>query len=310
MKIRYLAVAALFFLATTGPVRAQKMQKAIVATPSISLNQFPVYVALEKGFYRQENLDVLVVVMDGTIAARALMAGDVDYLLAFATGVSVILNGAPLKGVLGITKKGTAGFMVRPTIISGADLKGKIIGVSGFGGEIYHFVLEVLQHYGLNPKQDVSILNVGNSALRLAALRYGKIDAAVLNSIQVRRAEEAGLKRLISAADLNEFPSNGVIVTTRKLKEQPNQVRGFVKATLKGVAYFKNNRDEMVAFLAKKLVLDTKDAEEQFQLGLKVFSDDGKFSEESLKRLVLQRDAKALERVSLTELVDWSFLPR
>ena len=59
----------------------------------------------------------------------------------------------------------------------------------------------------------------------------------------------------------------------------------------------------------KKLSLDSRDAEEHFQLGLKVFSDNGKFSEDSLRRLVL-RSPKALERVNLTDLVDWSFLPR
>ena len=62
-------VSVLCFLVTiVAPVEAQQRQKVIVTTPSISFNQFPVYVALEKGFYRQENLDVLIVVMEGTIA--------------------------------------------------------------------------------------------------------------------------------------------------------------------------------------------------------------------------------------------------
>ena len=213
-------------------------------------------------------------------------------MLAFAAGASAILNGAPLKGIMGITKKATASLVVRPSITSGADLKAKVIGTSGYGGEVYYFVLEVLQRYGLDPKRDVSVLNVGNSALRLAALRYGKIDAAVLNSSQVHRAEE-GFKRLISAADLSDFPSNGVIASTKKLNSEPDQVRRFLKATLRGVAHFKNNHDEMVAFLAKKLSLDPRDAEEHFQMGLKVFSDDGKFSDDSLAKLVLQRGSKS-----------------
>lgn len=309
MQIRCFVFALCFLVTVVGSVEGQQTQKVIVTTPSASFNQFPVYVALEKGFYRQENLDVLIVVMEGTIAPRALIAGDVDYLLAFAAGASAILNGAPLKGIMGITKKATASFVTRPSITSGAELKGKIIGTSGVGGEVYYFVLEVLQRYGLDPKRDVSVLNVGNSALRLAALRYGKIDAAVLNSSQVHRAVEAGFKRLISAADLSDFPSNGVIASTKKLANEPDQVRRFLKATLKGISYFKNNHDEMVAFLTKKLSLDSKDAEEHFQMGLKVFSDDGKFSDASLARLVLQRGTKSPER-SVSELVDWSFLPR
>lgn len=309
MQIRCFLFALSFLVTIVASVQAQERQKVIVATPSASFNQFPVYVALEKGFYRQENLDALIVVMDGTIAARALIAGDVDFLLAFASGASAILNGVPLKGIMGITKKATASLVARPGITSGADLKSKVIGTSSFGGEVYYFVLEVLQRYNLDPKRDVSVLNVGNSALRLAALRYGKIDAAVLNSSQVHRAEEAGFKRLISAADLSDFPSNGVIASTKKVANEPDQVKRFLKATLRGISYFKNNHDEMVAFLAKKLSLDSKDAQEHFQMGLKVFSDDGKFSDASLAKLVLQRGTKSPER-SVSELVDWSFLPR
>ncbi|MGE5304789.1 MAG: ABC transporter substrate-binding protein [Alphaproteobacteria bacterium] len=191
MPIRCFVFALCFLVTIVASAEAQQRQKVIVTSPSVSFNQFPVYVALEKGFYRQENLDVLIVVMDGTIATRALIAGDVDYLLAFASGASAILKGAPLKGVMEITKKGTASFVTGPSINSGADLKGKVIGASGFGGEIYYFVLEVLEHYGLNPKRDVSILNVGNSALRLAALRTEK--STLPSSIPVRSTERRRL---------------------------------------------------------------------------------------------------------------------
>ncbi len=152
MQIRSFVFALCFLMTMVGSVEGQQTQKVIVTTPSASFNQFPVYVALEKGFYRQENLDVLIVVMEGTIAPRALIAGDVDYLLAFAAGASAILNGAPLKGIMGITKKATASFVTRPSITSGPELKGKIIGTSGVGGEVYYFVLEVLQRYGLDPQ--------------------------------------------------------------------------------------------------------------------------------------------------------------
>ena len=115
----------LFYLC--GPIEAfgQNVERVIMAVPGIGLSQLPAFVAQEKGFYKQERLEVLIVVMDGTIATRAMAGGDIDFNLALASGVSAILNGAPVKGVMGMTTRGTQSFVVKPEINSAADLKGK-----------------------------------------------------------------------------------------------------------------------------------------------------------------------------------------
>ena len=247
---RRVMLVLLFYLC--GPIEAlgQNVERVIMAVPGIGLSQLPAFVAQEKGFYKQERLEVLIVVMDGTIATRAMIGGDIDFNLALASGVSAILNGAPVKGVMGMTTRGTQSFMVKPEINSAADLKGKIVDVSGFGGSTHHGALLVLEHLGMDIK-DVSILNVGNSSLRLAALRFKKIDATILDTAFVRKAEELGFKRLVSLADLGEIPSTGLMVTTTKLKKQPDQIRRVVRATLKGTSYFKENRGEMISFIVK-----------------------------------------------------------
>ncbi len=305
---RRVMLVLLFYLC--GPIEAfgQNVERVIMAVPGIGLSQLPAFVAQEKGFYKQERLEVLIVVMDGTIATRAMIGGDIDFNLALASGVSAILNGAPVKGVMGMTTRGTQSFMVKPEINSAADLKGKIVGVSGFGGSTHHGALLVLEHLGVDTK-DVSILNVGNSALRLAALRFKKIDATILDTAFVRKAEELGFKRLVSLADLGEIPSTGLMVTTTKLKKQPDQIRRVVRATLKGTSYFKENRGEMISFIAKKLAVETKEAEELFELGVKVFSSNGRISDEGLSVLWRQRDPKRQLPIKPSDVVDWSFLP-
>ena len=207
----------MFCLCRPIEVLGQNLERVMMAVPGIGLSQLPAFVAQDKGFYKQERLEALNIVMDGTIATRAMIAGDIDFNLAFASGVSAILNGAPVKGVMGITNRGTQSFVVKPEIYSAADLKGKIVGVSGFGGSTHHGALLVLEHLGVDPK-DLSILNVGNSSLRLAALRFKKIDATILDTAFVRKAEEWGLKRLVSLADLGEIPSTGITVTTIKIE--------------------------------------------------------------------------------------------
>ncbi|HWX76777.1 MAG TPA: ABC transporter substrate-binding protein [Candidatus Acidoferrales bacterium] len=286
----------------------QNLERAIMAVPGIGLSQLPAFVAQDKGFYKQERLEVLMVVMDGTIATGAMIGGDIDYNLALASGVSALLNGAPVKVVMGMTTRGTQSFVVKPEIVSAADLKGKIVGVSGFGGSTHHGALFVLEHLGVDPK-DVAILNVGNSSLRLAALRFKKIDATILDTAFLRKAEELGFKRLVSLADLGEIPSTGLVVTATKLKKQPEQIRRVVRATLKGTNYFKENRGEMISFIAKKLSVETKEAEELHELGVKVFSNSGRISDEGLNVLLRQRDPKRQVPIQPSDVVDWSFLP-
>src|SRR4029077_16501872 len=221
---RVILLALLGCLSVSAEALAENLERLMMAVPRIGLSQLPAFVAQDKGFYKQERLQALIIVMDGTIATRAMIAGDIDFNLAFASGVSAILNGAPVKGVMGITNRGTQSFVVKPEIYSAADLKGKIVGVSGFGGSTHHGALFVLEHLGVDPK-DVAILNVGNSSLRLAALRFKKIDATILDTAFLRKAEELGFKRLVSLADLGEIPSTGLVVTATKLKKQPEQIR-------------------------------------------------------------------------------------
>ena len=312
MKIfcRQFGALLVVFFALGAPMEAlgQNLERAIMAVPGIGLSQLPAFVAQDKGFYKQERLEVLMVVMDGTIATRAMIGGDIDYNLALASGVSALLNGAPVKVVMGMTTRGTQSFVVKPEIVSAADLKGKIVGVSGFGGSTHHGALFVLEHLGVDPK-DVAILNVGNSSLRLAALRFKKIDATILDTAFLRKAEELGFKRLVSLADLGEIPSTGLVVTATKLKKQPEQIRRVVRATLKGTNYFKENRGEMISFIAKKLSVETKEAEELHELGVKVFSNSGRISDEGLNVLLRQRDPKRQVPIQPSDVVDWSFLP-
>jgi hypothetical protein len=65
----------------------------------------------------------------------------------------------------------------------------------------------------------------------------------------------------------------------------------------------------MVPFISRKLGVDTKEADELFDLGVKVFSNNGKISDEGLSVLLRQRDPKRQMRVKPSDLVDWSLLP-
>ena len=121
---RRVMLVLLFYLCGPFEALGQNVERVIMAVPGIGLSQLPAFVAQEKGFYKQERLEVLIVVMDSTIATRAMIGGDIDFNLALASGVSAILNGAPVKGVMGMTTRGTQSFMVKPDeVVSGNKMQ-------------------------------------------------------------------------------------------------------------------------------------------------------------------------------------------
>ena len=102
---RRVMLVLLFYLCGPFEALGQNVERVIMAVPGIGLSQLPAFVAQEKGFYKQERLEVLIVMIDG-IATRAMIGGDIDFNLALASGVSAILNGAPVKGVMDMTTRG------------------------------------------------------------------------------------------------------------------------------------------------------------------------------------------------------------
>ena len=302
MKIsqRGLTLVLIFYLCGRVEALGQNVERVLMAVPGIGLSQLPAFVAQEKGFYKQERLEVLIVVMDGSnlMTVQRWPGAQPDKVrLARSFDPTAEADEVPdpyygtkadFEEVADMLERACQGILAVTQRAEGEGV--------------------VLEHLGVDPKE-VSIVNIGNSSLRLAALKFKKIDATILDTAFVRKAEEFGFKRLVSLADLGEIPSTGLVVTTTKLKKQPDQIRRVVRATLKGTNYFKENRGEMISFITKKLAVDTKEAEELFQLGVKVFSSNGRISDEGLSVLLRQRDPKRQLLIKPSDVVDWSFLP-
>ncbi|HMF48035.1 MAG TPA: ABC transporter substrate-binding protein, partial [Candidatus Saccharimonadales bacterium] len=82
-----------------GPLHAERIT---IATPSRGLFEFPVVVAMRKGFFKSEGLDVDKIQMQPAVAVKALISGDVDYLLAWGSALRAAVTGVPIKAVVGI----------------------------------------------------------------------------------------------------------------------------------------------------------------------------------------------------------------
>ncbi|TAK01871.1 hypothetical protein EPO44_08745, partial [bacterium] len=170
--IAWVVLAGIFLL----PANLFSQQtKVLVSAPAKSLTWFPAFFAKEKGFYKEEGLDVDFVVMGPQLALQALVTGDVGYTTALGSTMRGAVRGLPLRVVLTICEKPHFALIARPGINSVGALKGKVLGVSSFGASSYTMANAMLTYYKLTPGQDVKVLAVGGGTNRFTALKSGAI---------------------------------------------------------------------------------------------------------------------------------------
>jgi NitT/TauT family transport system substrate-binding protein len=285
-------------------------ERVMIGTPSRGLFEFPVVVALRKGFYKDEGLNADKVQMQPAIGVKALVTGDVDYLLAWGSVLRAAVTGVPVKVVAGMSARPLHVLMVRPEIKTGKDLKGKTIGVDSFAGTVDYLSRVAVRHFGLDPDKDVTIIVSGESPLRLAAIRAGSIHATPIDVAFAVKAEEEGMKRMLNLADLIDLPLSGIGVTDKKLQTEREQIKKVIRATLRGTRFMKQNRAETLTMMIDYLRITSAQASQAYDAAINSFTEDGYVSEKGLlldvqltkERLKLAKD------IPLSQVVDWSLL--
>ena len=303
-----LTTLILLFLLLVGDAPAA--ERVTIATPSRGLFEFPVVVAMRKGFYKDEGIDVDKVQMQPALGVKALISGDVDYLLAWGSALRAAVTGVPVKAVVGIAGRPLHVLIARPEIKTPKDLKGRVIGVDSIAGTVDYLARVAVRHFGLEPERDVQIIVTGESPTRLAALHSGAIDATPIDVAFAVKAEDEGFRRLVYLGDLIELPLSGIAVTDQKLQTHREQVRKVVRATVRGTRYFKQNRNDTVQMLADYLRITPMQAAKAYDTSINSFSNDGMISDKGVQldvQLTKER-LKLTKDTPLSQLVDWSLV--
>jgi NitT/TauT family transport system substrate-binding protein len=283
-------------------------ERVTIATPSRGLFEFPVVVAMRKGFFKDEGIEVDKVQMQPALGVKALMTGDVDYLLAWGSALRAAVTGVPLKAVVGFAGRPLHVLVARPEIKTPKDLKGKIIGVDSVAGTVDYLSRVAVRHFGMEPDRDVTIIVTGESPTRLAALRAGSIDATPIDVAFAVKAEDEGFKRLIYLGDIIELPLSGMAVMDTKLKAQRDQVKRVVRAGVRGARFMKQNRSETIQMLSDYLRITPTQSAKAYDASISSFTDDGIISDKGVQldvQLTKER-LKITKDIPLSQLVDWS----
>lgn len=314
MKIRTFGRSLLLFLLafflSERAIAAPAAERVMMATPSHGLFEFPVVVALRKGFFTDEGLDVRKITMQPAIGVKALVAGDVDYFLAWGSSLRAAITGVPIKVVAGMASRPLHVLIARPEIKSGKELKGKTIGVDSFAGTVDYLTRVAARHYGLDPEKDIKVIVTGPSPIRLAAIKAGAIDATAIDVAFAAKAEEEGLRRLLNLADIIDLPLSGIGVMDKKLATEREQVKKVIRAMLRGIRFMKENRAETLKMMNEYLGITLPQAANAYDTSIHSFTDDGFVSDKGLMlevQLTKER-LKLAKEVPLSQVVDWSLI--
>src|SRR5919106_528037 len=201
---------ALFLTIVATPLSAQ-LKKVRFSTTGISVSELPFKIAQLKGFYREEGLDVEMILIRGAVGMQALLGGSVDYTSASGSTIAAAVRGLPVKLVFISSSKPQFELISQPQIRSIQDLKGKIIGISSRGGSNDLMMQIILQKNGLALNKDVTTIIVGAQEETVIALRTGRIAAALLTPPRNFMLQRDGFNRLAYSGDYLSTYANGGI---------------------------------------------------------------------------------------------------
>lgn len=244
-----------FFLLTFGPtpVSAQ-LKKVSFAVGSISLAEIPFNVAKLKGFYREEGLDVDIILIRGALGVQALVGGSVDYSSSSGSVIAAGVRGLGVRLLMILSSKPQFDLVARPEIRSVQQLKGKTIGISSRGGAVDLLTQLILTQNGITPHKEATLVVIGSQEEMMISLKSGLIAAALLTAPRHLMLYREGFTQVAYAGDyMSTYPTGGVGATEEKIKKEPAQVSAFVKASLKGLHYYRRNRAESIEILSKHL---------------------------------------------------------
>ena len=286
--------------------------KVLVSAPSRSLTWFPAHLTREKGFYRAEGLDVDFVVMKPQVALQALIAGDVGYTTALGSTMRAGVRGLPLRVVMTIADKPLFALMARPGLNSVEELKGKLVGISSFGASSDTLARAVLRRYKLDPNRDVKILALGGGTNRVAAMKTGAVDAALIEAPYNVMLEREGFRKILFVGDLIPSPLAGFGTTLEKIRKQPDEVQQLVRATLRGIQYAKTNKQESVRAIMKWADMDQSFAEGSYEMAVTSWSNTGAANPQGVQ--IAMEEIKIEQKLETlpdsAKAFDWSFVQR
>src|SRR5262245_7434656 len=282
-----------------------------VGVPLFPTVSFPVYIAQDKGFFEKNGLKAEIIRINSEPTTyQALISGDIDATSGAPTGlVQSNLQGIHVVSLGSWDNLVSYTMATREKIDDLAQLRGKEIGINRLGGKSSLILRVMLENAGLNTSKDVTLLQLGGSQERLAALVRGGIDAAPVDFAFGPKMRQMGFNLI--AGRRTPFMNGPITVTAASLKANRGKWLRFVKAYLEATHYMTINKEGSMDVLKKIIGSDEKEtlnhAYEEMRKRATVDLVPPDAAVENLVKMMTYVDARAAT-IDRSKLADYSIL--
>jgi len=298
-----------------GAESGERLTRVRMGLAARSTTSMPFFVAKERGFFREEGLDVELIVMQAIQTIQATLGNSTQFASATGSAVSAAVRGADIKVILAVTDRPSFDLISQPSITSVQQLRGKKIGTGGVGSLAEILARRILQVHKI-PQEEVAILATGPSHVTYLSLKAKVIDAAPLQMPLTFTAQDEGFRKLVAAGDVYQAVQGGLATTTAMLTEQPELVTKVVRAMLRATRLIKTDRKYGIDFLKGPWLDIGKDPEKiaarTYDMAAPALLENGTVSEEIQRQMIADASAqiKPKQPVLPSQAFDFSFAQR
>ncbi|TMA88773.1 MAG: ABC transporter substrate-binding protein [Deltaproteobacteria bacterium] len=310
--IKRIGFLVLLTLGLVGALPRQSPAKIIVGLSSVNVAFLPIYATEAKGFFKDEGLDVLLVLFNaGATNLQALIGGDIQIMgSAFVETIGGRAAGVDVKNFWGVCNIMPFQLYSQPDFKSMKQAKGKRFAISRFGSLTDFLTRATLRHFGVDPK-DVTILQIGSTPARFAALSAKAVDASVVWFPVTEIAKTQGYNKLLDLKEIfPEWPYETFAARESYLGKERDQVTKFIRAYQKGVRYTLDNKSDAVKIMGKYVKLDPAYAPAGYDEYRDSFPLNGQIAEKVIPAVIEEefQTGRIKKKVTVEDMVDRSFI--
>jgi NitT/TauT family transport system substrate-binding protein len=304
----FIAGALLAFPCLSGQVFGG--DKVTLALPGQSMGYLPLKVAIHRGFFKDEGIDIETPRLMPNLAQNALMSGRTGYNGLADSALALAARGAAIKVIFYGADRPMYFLLSRDDINSVKELKGKKVAISRYGGTSDLSARLVLRHFGVDPDGEAAILQIGSESSRIAALKSKSVDAAIVTVPNIVMLRGHGFNELAYVGDIVEFASNGYTTTDERIRERPEEVKKVLRAIYRGLRYAKENPEGSIDVIKREWKIDEDTASKSYDAIVKALDDDGIIGQEQLKVHfdLIRARYKDITDIPIEKVVDFSLL--
>jgi NitT/TauT family transport system substrate-binding protein len=282
-------------------------RKVRICVPGVGSGFMHAYLAKERGYFRQEGLDVDILVARGQICTMALISGQME--LTTNPNVFDAMVAGKFRGkVIFVTAKSLGHrFIVAPDVKNFDGLKNKNVAVSTFGGLTDMLTREILEQHAMNPAKDVVLLQIGTPDVRYSALKAGSVKAALLASTQGLQAIKEGFREL--PYQQPPWLSSPIVAGDDSLVRDRAMLRSFLRGVIKGHIDYRESPTAALAAIQKIQRIESAAVAKQiYDDDMSRYNPGGGLEEASMRRVIERSKemSKVHGNVELNEIFNLS----